>query len=74
MPGSERPLRILHVLRSPVGGLFRHVVDLSRAQTARGHEVGIVADRSTGGARAEAALAALAPDLALVLTRRRFFR
>jgi len=69
MPGADRPLRILHVLRSPVGGLFRHVIDLAQAQSARGHQVGIVADRSTGGARAEATLAALAPDLALGLTR-----
>jgi glycosyltransferase involved in cell wall biosynthesis len=37
-------LRILHVLRSPVGGLFRHVRDLARKQTHRGHEVGIVCD------------------------------
>jgi glycosyltransferase involved in cell wall biosynthesis len=69
MEGANRPLRILHVLRSPVGGLFRHVVDLSRAQAARGHQVGIVADLMTGGARAEAAFAALAQDLALGLTR-----
>ena len=69
MPGAERPLKILHVLRSPVGGLFRHVVDLSGAQAARGHQVGIVADSSTGGARADAAFAALAPQLALGLTR-----
>ena len=63
------PLKILHVLRSPVGGLFRHVLDLSRAQAARGHQVGIVADASTGGERAEAAFAALSPHLALGLTR-----
>ena len=25
-------LRILHVLRAPVGGLFRHVIDLAAAQ------------------------------------------
>ena len=69
MSGADRPLRILHVLRSPVGGLFRHVIDLAQAQTARGHQVGIVADSSTGGARAEAAFAALEPQLALGLTR-----
>lgn len=63
------PLKILHVLRSPVGGLFRHVLDLSRAQAARGHQVGIVADSSTGGDRADAAFAALAPCLALGLSR-----
>ena len=64
-----RPLKILHVLRSPVGGLFRHVTDLARAQSARGHQVGIVADSSTGGTRADAAFAALTPQLALGLTR-----
>jgi len=69
MSGADRPLRILHVLRSPVGGLFRHVIDLAQAQAARGHQVGIVADSSTGGARAEAAFAALEPELALGLTR-----
>jgi len=65
MPGV-RPLRILHVLRSPVGGLFRHVIDLARAQAARGHPVGIVADSSTGGARADVALAALSGELAIL--------
>jgi glycosyltransferase involved in cell wall biosynthesis len=67
MVGGERPLRILHVLRAPVGGLFRHVIDLARGQAARGHQVGIVADANTGGTRAETAFAAL--DLALGLTR-----
>jgi glycosyltransferase involved in cell wall biosynthesis len=62
-------MRILHVLRSPVGGLFRHVVDLSRQQAERGHQVGIVADSSTGGLRAQAAFAALSPHLALGLSR-----
>ena len=62
-------LNILHVLRAPVGGLFRHVVDLARGQAARGHRIGIVADASTGGALAEASLAQLAPVLALGVTR-----
>ena len=66
---GARPLAILHVFRAPVGGLFRHVVDLARGQAAAGHRVGIVADASTGGARAEAALAELAPVLALGMTR-----
>ncbi len=69
MAGATRPLKILHVLRSPVGGLFRHVVDLARAQAARGHQIGIVADSSTGGARADAAFASLSEQLALGLTR-----
>jgi len=63
------PLRILHILRSPVGGLFRHVIDLARAQAARGHHVGIVADSSTGGSRADAAFESLAGQLALGLSR-----
>src|ERR1700741_1547583 len=69
MAGADRPLKILHVLRSPVGGLFRHVIDLARAQAARGHQVGIVADSSTGGARADAAFESLSGQLALGLTR-----
>ncbi len=63
------PLRILHVLRAPVGGLFRHVCDLALEQTARGHQVGVIADRTTGGERAESALAALAAKLALGVSR-----
>jgi glycosyltransferase involved in cell wall biosynthesis len=66
---EARPLKILHVLRSPVGGLFRHVLDLARGQAARGHHVGIVADSSTGDAHADAAFAALSPRLALGLSR-----
>ena len=70
MPAEPRqPLKILHVLRAPVGGLFRHVVDLARGQAARGHAVGIVADALTGGERAHAVLSALAPQLALGITR-----
>lgn len=36
--------RILHCLRSPVGGLFRHVRDLAGEQTRRGYDVGILCD------------------------------
>lgn len=66
---SDAPLRILHVLRAPVGGLFRHVQDLTREQNARGHAVGIVADSMTGGEMAEHQLAALLPQLSLGLLR-----
>ena len=62
-------LNILHVLRAPVGGLFRHVLDLARGQVARGHRVGLVTDASTGGTGAEAKLAELAPELALGISR-----
>ena len=62
---SPTPLSIVHVLRAPVGGLFRHVIDLSREQAARGCRVGVIADSSTGGARAEELFRDLSPSLAL---------
>ncbi len=68
-PEKERKLRILHVFRAPVGGLFRHVEDLTRAQIERGHEVGLFCDSTTGGPRGEAILASLKPLLALGLAR-----
>lgn len=42
-------MRILHVFRTPVGGLFRHVRDLAHGQQALGHMVGILCDSTTGG-------------------------
>ena len=62
-------LNILHVFRAPVGGLFRHVLDLARGQIARGHRVGLIADSTTGGPQANAALADHAGKLALGLSR-----
>jgi glycosyltransferase involved in cell wall biosynthesis len=62
-------LNILHILRAPVGGLFRHVLDIARGQAERGHRVGLVADTLTGGPRADAALAELAPKLAFGVRR-----
>src|SRR5664280_1856524 len=64
-----KPMNILHVFRAPVGGLFRHVLDLTREQIARGHRVGLIADLRTGGTRADDTLRALEPSLALGLTR-----
>jgi glycosyltransferase involved in cell wall biosynthesis len=63
------PLNILHVFRAPVGGLYRHVLDLAREQINRGHRVGLIADSNTGGQRAQETLAELKPLLALGLTR-----
>lgn len=63
------PLKIVHVFRAPVGGLFRHVRDLARGQAERGHRVGLLADSTTGGERAEALLRELAPHLALGVAR-----
>jgi len=64
-PIPDQPLRILHAVRAPVGGIFRHILDLANGQADRGHHVGIIADSLTGGQRAEAALAEIAPRLKL---------
>jgi len=65
VPSPDRPLRILHAVRAPVGGIFRHILDLANGQVDRGHEVGIIADSLTGGERASQALAEIAPRLKL---------
>jgi len=56
-----QPLRILQILRAPVGGLFRHVQDLTRELAARGHQVGIVADSLHTDALSEERLHRLRP-------------
>lgn len=66
---GERKLRILHVLRAPLGGLFRHVVDLASEQIARGHAIGLVTDSTTGGDSGAATLKRLEPSLELGLLR-----
>jgi len=63
------PLKILHILRAPVGGLFRHVIDVAQGQAKRGHWVGLIVDSMTGGGRADAMLADLAPRLAFGVER-----
>lgn len=35
-------MKILHILRAPIGGLFRHVRDLAEQQIEQGHEVGFI--------------------------------
>lgn len=35
-------MKILHILRAPIGGLFRHVKDLAQQQINQGHEVGFI--------------------------------
>ena len=69
MPFPDRPLRILHAVRAPVGGIIRHILDLADGQAERGHEVGILADSLTGGERADAALKAIAPKMKLGIYR-----
>ncbi|MGY3649921.1 hypothetical protein ACVWW2_005212 [Bradyrhizobium sp. LM4.3] len=52
-PSQDQPLRILHAVRAPVGGIFRHILDVANGQVDRGHHVGILADNLTGGERAD---------------------
>jgi glycosyltransferase involved in cell wall biosynthesis len=66
---QDRPLRIVHAVRAPVGGIFRHILDLANGQVDAGHHVGIIADSLTGGDRASAALAEIAPRLKLGVRR-----
>ena len=66
---SDQPLRILHAVRAPVGGILRHILDVANGQADRGHHVGIIADSLTGGERAEAALKEIAPRLKLGVRR-----
>ncbi len=62
-------MRILHVFRTPVGGLFRHVRDLARGQAELGHQVGIFCDSSTGGEFGNALIEAARPYCTLGITR-----
>lgn len=58
-------LRIVHLVRAPIGGIFRHILDLARAQADAGHAVGIICNSLEGGAYEDGLIAAIAPRLAL---------
>ncbi|MDK9697145.1 MAG: glycosyltransferase [Siculibacillus sp.] len=62
-------MRIVHCVRAPIGGIFRHVVDLATAQTEAGHSVGIVCDSLTGGDFEAEMIARVAPTLAFGIAR-----
>ena len=66
---AGRKLRILQVMRAPVGGLFRHVADLTRALAANGHDVGLVVDTLANDAQTEGKLAELLPHASLGIHR-----
>ena len=59
--------RVLHILRAPVGGLFRHVRDLVPAQHELGLEVGVVCDSNASDRLTRERLDALKPSLTLGL-------
>jgi glycosyltransferase involved in cell wall biosynthesis len=62
---GDPPLRILQILRAPVGGLFRHVRDLTEELGRRGHAVGVIADSITSDALTAERLKALEPFASL---------
>jgi glycosyltransferase involved in cell wall biosynthesis len=62
-------MRIVHIFRAPVGGLFRHVIDLAKEQSSRGHDVGVFCDSTFAGERNERLLKELAGDLTLGIAR-----
>jgi glycosyltransferase involved in cell wall biosynthesis len=67
-------LRILHCLRAPVGGLFRHVRDLAREQERHGHEVGLLCDTSANDPLTAELLTGLETDLSLGILQTRMPR
>ncbi len=56
-------------MRAPVGGLFRHVLDLAAEQAAHGHDVGVIADSNASDQLTLQRFAALEPNLKLGLRR-----
>ncbi|MGQ0456782.1 MAG: glycosyltransferase family 4 protein [Hyphomicrobium sp.] len=68
-PAAVAPMRILHCLRAPVGGLFRHVIDLASRQAELGHAVGILADSNAGDSLTGPRLDAIAPLMRLGVVR-----
>lgn len=66
---NDRGLRILQVMRAPVGGLFRHVADLTRELSARGHSVGLVVDSLANDAQTESRMRDLLPHAELGIHR-----
>lgn len=63
------PYRIVHGLRAPTGGVFRHVCDLAEAQASAGHSVGIICDSATDGPLSVRLFARVEPKLALGIHR-----
>ncbi|POF28911.1 glycosyltransferase [Roseibium marinum] len=66
---TTNPMRIVHCVRSPIGGIFRHIRDLATAQAEAGHDVGLICDSSTGSTFDNRFLEELRPKLTLGLAR-----
>ena len=66
---TTTPMRIVHCVRSPIGGIFRHIRDLATTQAEAGHDVGLICDSSTGSAFDNRLVDELEPKLALGVAR-----
>ncbi|MFD1694624.1 glycosyltransferase [Roseibium aestuarii] len=66
---TKDPLRIVHCVRSPIGGIFRHIKDLALSQAAAGHDVGLICDSSSGSDYDNAIVDSLRPHLSLGVAR-----
>lgn len=66
MPEAKQ-LRIVHILRAPLGGLYRHVLDATQGQIERGHAVGLIIDAGSFDDQARDKMAHLEPLLTLGL-------
>ncbi|MCV6547436.1 MAG: glycosyltransferase [Cohaesibacter sp.] len=62
---TVKKLRIIHCVRSPFGGIFRHILDLAHQQHLDGHDVGLVLDSDTCSAFEQAKINAEASGLTL---------
>ncbi len=60
-----RPLRVLLVTRAPVGGVWRHILDLTDGLLDRGFELGIAVDSVGASEHVKATLERFKPKLAL---------
>ncbi|MBV1933788.1 MAG: glycosyltransferase [Parvibaculaceae bacterium] len=58
-------LRVLHTMRAPLGGLFRHVRDVVKGQAEAGYDVGVVCESNPSDPLSERRLDDLAQHCAL---------
>lgn len=57
----ENPVKVIHCIRTPIGGLFRHICDQIEGQRALGLQVGLICDSTTGGSFADGTLDRIGP-------------
>lgn len=55
-----KKLRLVQILRAPIGGLFRHVIDITEGLHAKGFDVAVIVDSSANDEQTEAKLKDLA--------------